>query len=112
MFLVTYAFAGAFFTARMQRLVWTRTHAGPVRFSTSVTARGFMRVFIVNGVLTLLTVGIYWPWAAVAIARYRLECMTVEAGAPLETVAAGSLPGERSATGEGAVDLFGWDIGL
>ncbi len=112
MFLVSYAFAGAFFTARLQRLVWTRTHAGPVRFSTSVTARGFMRVWIVNGLLTLLTVGIFWPWAAVAIARYRLECMTVEAGAPLEAVAAGSLPTERSATGEGAVDFFGWDIGL
>jgi len=111
-FLVSYAFAGAFFTARLQRLVWTRTHAGPVGFSTSVTARGFMRVWIVNGLLTLLTVGIFWPWAAVAIARYRLECMTVEAGAPLEAVAAASLPTERSATGEGAVDFFGWDIGL
>jgi len=111
-FLVAYAFAGAFFTARLQRLVWTRTHAGPVHFSTSVTARGYMRVWIVNGLLTLLTIGIYWPWAAVAIARYRLDCMTVEAGAPLEAIAAGSLPTERSATGEGAVDLFGWDIGL
>jgi uncharacterized membrane protein YjgN (DUF898 family) len=112
MFLVSYAVAGAFFTARMQRLVWTRTHAGAGRFSTSVTARGLMRVWIVNGILTLITVGIYWPWAAVAIARYRLECMTVEASATVETVAAGSLSAERSATGEGAVDLFGWDIGL
>jgi uncharacterized membrane protein YjgN (DUF898 family) len=111
-FLVAYAFVVAFFTARMQRLVWTRTHAGPVRFSTSVTAGGFTRVWIVNGLLTLITVGVYWPWAAVAIARYRLECMTVEAGAPVEAVSAGSLPAERSATGEGAVDLFGWDIGL
>jgi uncharacterized membrane protein YjgN (DUF898 family) len=112
LFLVSYAFAGAFFVARLQRLVWTRTNAGPVRFSTSITARGLARVWIVNGLLTLLTVGIYWPWAAVAIARYRLECMTVEAGAPLEAVAATSLPAERSATGEGAVDFFGWDIGL
>ncbi|ABS26862.1 YjgN family protein [Anaeromyxobacter sp. Fw109-5] len=112
MLLVAYAFAGAFFTARLQRLVWTRTHGGPLRFSTSVTARGFMRVWLVNGVLTLLTVGMYWPWAAVAIARYRLECMTVEASAPVEAIAAGSLPAEGSATGEGAVDLFGWDLGL
>lgn len=112
MFLVSYAIAGAFFTARLQRLVWTRTHAGPVDFSTSVTARGFMRVWIVNGLLTLVTLGIYWPWAAVAIARYRLESMTLEARAPLEAVAATSMPTERSATGEGAVDFFGWDIGL
>ncbi|ABC83299.1 YjgN family protein [Anaeromyxobacter dehalogenans] len=111
-FALAYAVVGALFTARLQRLVWTRTHAGPVRFATSITARGLMRVWIGNGILTLLTLGIYWPWAAVAIARYRLECMTLEAGAPLETIAAGRLPAEGSATGEGAVDLFGWDIGL
>lgn len=109
---LSYAVVGALFTARLQRLVLTRTHAGPVRFATSITARGLMRVWIVNGALTLLTLGMYWPWAAVAIARYRLECMTLEAGAPLETIAAGSMPVERSATGEGAVDFFGWDIGL
>jgi uncharacterized membrane protein YjgN (DUF898 family) len=98
----------------VQRLVWSRTHAdsGAVRFSTTVRARGLMRVWVVNGLLTLLTLGLYWPWAAVAIARYRLECMTVEAGASLDAVAAGGLSPERSATGEGAVDFFGWDIGL
>jgi uncharacterized membrane protein YjgN (DUF898 family) len=109
---LAYALIGAFFAARLQRLVWTRTHAGPVHFSTTVTARGLMRVWIVNGFLTLVTLGVYWPWAAVAIARYRLESMTIEAGAPIEAVAAGSLSAERSATGESAVDLFGWDIGL
>ena len=57
--LVVYAFAGAFFAARLQRLVWTRTHAGPVRFATSVRARGFMRVWIVNGLLTIVTLGLY-----------------------------------------------------
>jgi uncharacterized membrane protein YjgN (DUF898 family) len=110
--LLTYAFAGAFFVARLQRLVWTRTHAGAVRFTTSVTARGYVRVWLVNGLLTLLTLGIYWPWAAVATARYRLECMAVDADTSLEAVAAARLPVETSSTGEGAVDLFGWDLGL
>jgi hypothetical protein len=71
-----------------------------------------MRVWIVNGLLTLLTVGLYWPWAAVAIARYRLESMTVEVAESLDAVGASGLSPERSATGEGAVDFFGWDIGL
>lgn len=110
--LVVYAFAGAFFVSRLQRLVWTRTAAGPIRFSTTVRARGLVRVWIVNGLLTILTLGLYWPWAAVAIARYRLECMTVEAAAPLEAVCASAPSAVRSATGEGAVDLFGWDVGL
>ncbi len=111
-FLLGYLVAGAFFTSRLQRLVWTRTQAGPIRFSTTVTTGGFMRVWFVNALLTLLTAGLYWPWAHVAIARYQLDSMSVEAGAPLESVVAGSATPERSATGEGAVDFFGWDLGL
>jgi uncharacterized membrane protein YjgN (DUF898 family) len=110
--LVAYPVVGSFAAARLQRLVWTQTNAGAVHFSTTVKARGLMRVWVINGLLTLLTLGLYWPWAAVKIARYRLECMTVEAGAGLEEIGAGSLDAERSATGEGAVDFFGWDIGL
>src|SRR5262249_45755486 len=52
---LAYAVAGGFFAARLQRLVWTRTHAGSVRFSTTVEALGLARLWIVNGLLTLLT---------------------------------------------------------
>jgi uncharacterized membrane protein YjgN (DUF898 family) len=122
------AVVGSYVAARLQRLVWASTHAtsstagvifgtpapslGPVRFSTTVGALRLMRLWVVSGLLTLLTLGLYWPFAAVAIARYRLECTTVEAAEPLESIAAGGLSPERSATGEGAVDFFGWDIGL
>jgi uncharacterized membrane protein YjgN (DUF898 family) len=112
LFLLVYAVAGAFFVARAQRLVWSRTRGGPIRFATSIRARALMGVWLRNGLLTVLSLGLYWPFAAVNIARYRLECMSVEAAAPLGTIAAGALAVEPSAAGEGAVDLFGWDVGL
>jgi hypothetical protein len=43
----------------------------------------------------------------VAIARYRLECMTVEASAGLEGIGAGSIDAERSATSRPASRLEG-----
>lgn len=107
-----YVFVGAFLVARLQEITWSRTHAGPVRFWTAITARGVLRVWVVNGLLTLLTAGLYWPWAAVAVARYRLECATVEVGAPLDALVAGGPGRAGTAAGEGAVDVFGWDIGL
>ncbi|MBI5069385.1 MAG: DUF898 domain-containing protein [Deltaproteobacteria bacterium] len=109
---LVYLVPGAYFSARLQRLVWSRTQGGPVRFSTRVTMWGMVKVWLVNGLLTLLTLGLYWPYAAVAIARYKLECMSLATSAPLEEIAAGAGTVEASATGEGAVDVFGWDFGL
>jgi uncharacterized membrane protein YjgN (DUF898 family) len=111
-FLLVSLLPGSYFTANLQRLVWTRTHGGPVRFSTTVGTRALMWLWFKNGLLTLLTLGIYWPWAAVNLARYKLECMTVEAAAPLGSIAAGAQGVERSAAGDGAIDFFGWDVGL
>ena len=59
-----------------------------------------------------LTLGLYWPYAAVALARYRIECVSLRSSAPLEVVAA-AVPADPAATvGDGAMDLFGLDIGL
>jgi uncharacterized membrane protein YjgN (DUF898 family) len=111
-FLLGYAVAGAFLVARADRAIWSRTRGGPLRFSTSIATWPLMRVWLGNGVLTVLTLGLYWPFAAVNIARYRVACLTVEAAAPLDAIAAGAFVVEPSATGDGAVDLLGWDVGL
>ena len=71
-----------------------------------------MWIWLKNGLLTLLTLGMYWPFAAVNIARYKIECMTVETATSLGSLSAGVHAVEPSATGDGAVDFFGWDVGL
>ena len=109
---LVYLVPGAYFMARLQRLVWARTHGGPFRFSTRVGMRGLMRTWLKNGVLTLLTLGLYWPYAAVNIARYQIECMALDAAASPGSIAAGAQTIEASAAGDGAVDFLGWDIGL
>jgi uncharacterized membrane protein YjgN (DUF898 family) len=101
-----------FFSARIQRQVWSRTQGGPIRFDTRVTMGGLLKVWLKHGLLTLITAGLYWPYAAVAITRYRLECLTVQADAAPEAIAAGQGEVEPSAAGEGAVDFLGWDFGL
>jgi uncharacterized membrane protein YjgN (DUF898 family) len=83
-----------------------------VRFGTEIRALTMVRLVPMNGTLTILTAGLYWPWAAVALARYRIECVRVEAEAPLGTLVAGLQGQPVSAAGVGATDLFGFDIGL
>ena len=62
--------------------------------------------------LTLLTVGLYWPFAAVAIARYRVEAMTVVGDRPLEELLI-HFEAERKGglVGDAAADGFGLDLG-
>jgi len=107
-----YLVVGPFFAARAQQIVWPRTHGGPIRFATRIAAWPLLKLVVRSVLLTVLTLGLYWPYAAVALARYRIECVSLRSSAPLEVVAA-AVPADPAATvGEGAMDLFGLDIGL
>lgn len=107
-----YLVAWPYFATRLQQIVWKRTRLGDMRFRTEVQAGALFGLALKNVLLTLLTAGLYWPWAAVAMARYRVECMHMDADAPWAAIAAGLRGRPVSATGEGAADAFGFDIGL
>jgi uncharacterized membrane protein YjgN (DUF898 family) len=98
--------------ARLQVTVWTHTSAPLVAFRTDVRAWPFVKLAVRVGLLTLVTAGLYWPFAAVALARYRLECLELCPSGSLDAVLAGAAGPQRSAAGEGAADLFGLDFGL
>ena len=110
--LVGYLIAWPYFAARLQAIVWSHTRLGDVRFSTAIAAGPLFRLTLKNVLLTLVTAGLYWPFAAVALARYRVECMRIESDEPLTTLAEGTLAPPGAAAGDAAVDAFGLDIGL
>jgi uncharacterized membrane protein YjgN (DUF898 family) len=106
-----YVVAWPYYAARLQQVVWSRTCLGDIRFRTEIKARPLFRLVLRNATLTALTGGLYWPWAAVNLARYRIECIHVESDVPLSSVAGGIQAPPVSALGEGATDTFGLDIG-
>jgi uncharacterized membrane protein YjgN (DUF898 family) len=110
--LVLYVLVWPYYAARLQQVVWSRTHLGDIHFSTDIRARSLFRLVLHNVTLTILTGGLYWPWAAIALARYRIECVRVDSPAPLSILAAGLEGPPVSAAGVGAADAFGIDIGL
>jgi uncharacterized membrane protein YjgN (DUF898 family) len=98
---------------RTQRAVWARTSFGPLMFRTDVTVGAAWKLALRSVVLVLLTAGLYWPFAKVAWARLRIEAMTVASEVPFEECI-GQAAGTASpagAAGEGAMDLFGFDLG-
>ena len=66
-----------------------------------------------NLLLVVATLGLYWPWAAVATARLRLGAVAVLSEEPLDGLV-GTLRRrtEGDASGDAAADLAGFDFGL
>ena len=99
-------------TSRLQNLVWGRTWSRHLRFESDLRFWPLLRLTLKNWALILLTLGLYGPFAKIAMARLRLEAVTVHSLlAPDELV---STLRERAhdASGDAAGDLFGIDIGL
>ena len=96
----------------MQAVVWHNTRLRDIRFETLIEAVPLARLTLRNVLLTIATLGLYWPFAAVALARYRVECMCIGSDRPLSDLAQTTHAPPGAAAGDAAVDAFGLDIGL
>lgn len=98
--------------ARMQNLVWTQTGNASMRFVSELGFKPLLWLTIKNWLLVVLTLGLYWPFAAVALARLRLEAVEVKTRFNAETLISHVKAMQGEAAGDAAGDFFGIDIGL
>ncbi|MEO8020356.1 YjgN family protein [Polaromonas sp.] len=98
--------------SRMQNLVWTRTGNASLRFLSHLRFRALLGLTLKNWLLVIVTLGLYWPFAAVALARIRLEAVTVKSRVSPDTLVSQMRAVEGDAAGDAAGDMFGIDIGL
>lgn len=104
------------FAARQQQVVWSRTQLGDLRFRGEMGAAALTKKVLGQSLLVLATAGLYWPFAAVAIARYRVQSLVVWSPEPFGSVrhegtGAVAAGGSARAAGDGAADAFGLDLG-
>lgn len=109
---LVYGSTWPYFYARLQAIVWSHTRLADVRFATSIAVLPLAKLLLKNGLLTLVTAGLYWPFAAIALARYRVECMRVQSDVPIGVLADAAQAAPGFAGGDAALDAFGLDIGL
>ncbi|MFY8117664.1 MAG: YjgN family protein [Roseateles sp.] len=103
---------GPYLAARLQNLVWNRTRSEELRFDSDLSARALTRLSLKNWLLTVLTLGLYRPFAAVHTARLRLEAVRVRVQGELDAWVAEQSLQQPDAAGEAAGDFFGIDMGL
>jgi len=101
----------AWFAVLQSNLIWNKIRLDKHSFRSDQTFWSFFRVLVGNLLLMILTLGLYWPWARVKIARYRAEHTAVLAAGSLDDFIAGATR-EKSAIGEEIADIFDFDFGF
>lgn len=110
-YLIVLAISGAYATSRLQNLLWSNTASARIRFRSALEAMPYIRLAITNAVLVILTLGFYWPYAATATAKMRLEAVAVQLDVSPDELAT-EWRRDDDAAGDAAGDLFGIDIGF
>jgi uncharacterized membrane protein YjgN (DUF898 family) len=109
---LAFAVIGSYYAARFQKLVWEGTAIDDMAFRCGISARRLLKLQLVNALLIVATLGLYRPFAAVRVAKYRLECMTIIGAEHLGSFQRGNRQSGRGATGDAAGEFFNLDMGL
>jgi uncharacterized membrane protein YjgN (DUF898 family) len=110
--LTGYVAAWAYYMAQIQNLVWNATRGPQIRFTSTLSGGATATLAARNFLLTLVTLGLYRPFAAVAMARHRLGAVTVIVAADFEDLVRAVPGSSNDASGDAAGDLFGLDVGF
>ncbi|MES2582188.1 MAG: YjgN family protein [Pseudomonadota bacterium] len=97
---------------RLQNLVWANTQSQDIRIHSKLKARSMLWLSIKNWFLVVCTLGLYWPFAAIARARMQLEAVGITSQISLDVLVSDARSHEGEAAGDAAGDLFGMDIGF
>ena len=101
-----------FAQSRLQNLVWGGTRSEALQCHSALRLAPLGWLTLKNLLLTVLTLGLYWPFAAVATARLKLQAVALDAEGDIGHWSAGAHSTTQDATGDAAGDFFGIDLGL
>ena len=112
-FVVVWIFVNPYIDARIHQLVWQSTALGPVRFESTMHPDDRRALVLRQVFRVLITGGVYWPFAAVALARYNVEslCAITDDGPIADLRLEGPPSPSGQAVGDGVADAFGLDLG-
>jgi uncharacterized membrane protein YjgN (DUF898 family) len=101
-----------FLQGRLGNLVWSHTSFPGVTIASDMTFGGLLKLHAVNGLLTVLTLGLFRPFAAVRAHRYVLAHLHVSASIDIDALLDAGEHDRVNAVGDGAADFAGFDVSL
>jgi len=97
--------------SRSQNLIWRNTRCDEARFDSKLRFGALTGLTVRNWLLMVLTLGLYFPFAAVSFYRMRVESVTPQLSGDIDRLQA-QAAAAGDASGDAAGDFFGIDIGL
>lgn len=104
-------FVAAYLAVRLPNLIWSSTGLGEHTFYSRMEIKPYMWLTFTNLLGIVFTLGLFVPFAAVRMMRYKLTCMGMVARGDLAEFVAGQAQ-TSSATGEETAEMFDVDISL
>lgn len=100
-------------TLNAWRLNWrvSNLHLGEHQFEGVLSAYGLAKVYLINTITILLTLGLAIPWAKVRTHQYKVENMFLHPASDLNEFMS-QQEQQRSAIGEEVDDIFDLDLGF
>lgn len=111
-YLSMFAIPGPYAQSRLQNLLWGHTASPRIQFRSGLRLWPLAKRTVINLVLTVITLGLYRPFAAVAMAKLRLEAVGLEVQGNVDDWVNTENARMDDATGDLAGDFFGIDLGL
>ena len=111
-FVVFQALLWPYLTSRLQNLYWNDTSSQHLYFQSRLAFRPLAWLTLKNWLLIILTLGLYWPFARIELARLRLEAMSVHCTLDIDELVNDAATIDEAAAGDAAGDLLGIDVGL
>lgn len=107
--MLVYLLAGAYLYVHLTNLRFNGAVLAEHRFRSHLSVWSYAWIWSSNAIAMLLTVGLYYPWARVRIARYRAQCLDLLPSGDLDKFAAARQQ-KVSAIGQEIGDVF--DVGM
>lgn len=111
-FYVLYLLMVSAFVVLLQNRIWNNTTLGELGFRSRASVLHMARIYFVNIILLVVTLGLFTPFAVIRSLRYRLESVSVVNAMGMNHFISDVAGADVDAAGEGAADLFDIDIGL
>lgn len=101
----------AFVRAASTNYVWSNVRLGDYQFRSTLSRTKMIWIYLSNAIAILFSVGLLIPWAAIRMARYRFENLSVCASGEMELFIAGEQE-KVASVGEEVLDYFDFDLGV
>jgi uncharacterized membrane protein YjgN (DUF898 family) len=95
------------FIAERRRFVWNHTKFGDAQFKSTIEDGQLGRLYTVNALLALVSVGLALPWIKVRTVRYNLEHLMLQGSVDLSTIVQEA--GDAAPTGDALAGFFDVD---